>query len=135
MLIEKASRILVVDDSLIMGRIIVSLLRQLGYENVEVVAGPLAGMLKLHGGGIDLVICDYNMQPKSGPALLEEMRADPELCATPFIMVSAEARQDRVVAALHAGADGYLLKPFSAQMLKQRIDSVARGRQREAVLV
>jgi two-component system chemotaxis response regulator CheY len=115
-------QILVVDDYNTMVRIVRKLLKQIGYENVDEASnGEMAlGMIK--GKKYGLIISDWNMEPMTGYELLKHVRAAEETAKTPFILVTAESRPDNVVAAQKEGANEYLVKPFSAPVLREKID-------------
>jgi two-component system chemotaxis response regulator CheY len=116
--------ILIVDDYKTMIRIVRSLLQQIGFEDVdEAIDGSQAlGMMQQKKYG--LVISDWNMQPMTGYELLKKVRANWQIAKTPFIMVTAESTTDNVIAAKNAGVDNYIVKPFTAQTLKNKIDDV-----------
>jgi two-component system chemotaxis response regulator CheY len=116
--------ILIVDDSLTMGSIVQRLLVSLGYENVDRVTDVPAAFTQLRAKKYALLLSDWNMEPISGHTFLRELRADPALKTTPFIMMTAEAKSENVVAAKKAGVDGYIVKPFTAAALKAKIDGV-----------
>jgi len=107
-----------------MSRIMRGLLNQVGFQNVGVVHGGASALERLRTGKYRLVIADWNMEPMSGYDLLEEIRSDAALAATRFIMVSAESSWEHVLAARNAGANGFIIKPFTAAALKARIDRV-----------
>ena len=116
--------VLVVDDYATMVRIIRNLLKQLGFEDVDDAPDGTTALTKMRGKKYGLVISDWNMQPMSGYELLKEVRADPSLGGTPFIMVTAESKTENVIAAKQAGVDNYIVKPFNAQTLQHKIASV-----------
>jgi two-component system chemotaxis response regulator CheY len=116
--------VLVVDDYSTMVRIIRNLLRQLGFEHIDDANDGAAALAKMRTHKYGLVISDWNMEPMTGYDLLKEMRADPELGRTPFIMVSAESKTENVIAAKKAGVSNYIVKPFNAQTLKTKIEAV-----------
>ena len=116
--------ILVVDDYNTMVRIIRNLLRQLGFENVDAAPDGSAALAKMRDRSYALVISDWNMEPMTGYELLKQMRADPKLNTTPFIMVTAESKTENVIAAKQAGVNNYIVKPFNADTLKIKIDAV-----------
>ena len=116
--------ILVVDDYNTMIRIIRNLLKQLGYLNVDDANDGTSALAKMKEKTYRLVISDWNMAPMTGYELLREIRANPEYNATRFIMVTAESKTDNVIAAKKAGVDNYIVKPFNAQTLKSKIESV-----------
>jgi two-component system chemotaxis response regulator CheY len=116
--------VLVVDDYKTMIRIIKNLLRQIGFENVDEASDGTEALSKLREKKYGLVISDWNMEPMTGFELLKQVRADPNLGDIPFIMVTAEAKSENVVAAKKAGVNNYIVKPFNAQTLKGKIESV-----------
>jgi two-component system, chemotaxis family, chemotaxis protein CheY len=124
MAVDKNLPILIVDDYKTMLRIIRNLLRQLDFDNIdEATDGGMAlGMLRQKRYG--LVISDWNMQPVTGLELLRQVRADPELKALPFIMITAESKTENVIAAKEAGVSNYIVKPFNAETLKAKIGAV-----------
>jgi two-component system, chemotaxis family, chemotaxis protein CheY len=126
MAVDKSTPILVVDDYRTMVRIVRNLLHQLGFENVEDASDGVSALAKLRTQSFGLVISDWMMEPMSGIELLRQVRADPKLQALPFIMITAENRKDRVAEAERAGADAYVVKPFNAEVLSERIAAVMR---------
>ena len=116
--------VLVVDDYSTMVRIIRNLLRQLGFEHIDDANDGAAALAKMRTHKYGLVISDWNMEPMTGYDLLKQMRADPELGRTPFIMVTAESKTENVIAAKKAGVSNYIVKPFNAQTLKTKIEAV-----------
>ena len=116
--------ILVVDDYSTMIRIIRNLLKQLGFENVDDASDGSAALNKMRAKKYGLVISDWNMEPMTGLQLLQEVRADAKLKPMPFIMVTAESKTENVVAAKQAGVNNYIVKPFNAETLKKKIESV-----------
>ena len=116
--------ILVVDDYSTMIRIIRNLLKQLGFENVDDASDGSAALAKLQTKRYGLVISDWNMEPMTGYDLLKEVRADPNLATTPFIMITAESKTENVIAAKKAGVNNYIVKPFNAATLKNKIEAV-----------
>ena len=127
MAVDKSTPILVVDDYKTMVRIVRNLLHQLGFDSVDDADDGTSALAKLRAKRFGLVISDWAMEPMSGLELLQAMRADPELEALPFIMITAENRRDRVAMAEQAGADGYIVKPFNAEALSDRITRVMDG--------
>lgn len=119
-----AVRVLVVDDYATMRRIIRNLLTQIGFSDIEEAADGSEALTKLRAGGFGLVISDWNMEPMTGLQLLKEVRADARLKTVPFIMVTAESKTENVVAAKEAGVNNYIVKPFNADTLKKKIESV-----------
>ena len=116
--------ILVVDDYSTMIRIIRNLLKQLGFENVDDASDGSAALAKMQSKRYGLVISDWNMEPMTGYELLKEVRGSPALSKTPFIMVTAESKTENVIAAKKAGVSNYIVKPFNAQTLKTKIETV-----------
>jgi two-component system, chemotaxis family, chemotaxis protein CheY len=116
--------VLVVDDYSTMVRIIRNLLHQLGFSDVDDANDGAAALAKMRAKRYGLVISDWNMEPMSGYELLLQVRADPALGETPFIMVTAESKTDNVIAARKAGVNNYIVKPFNAQTLRTKIEAV-----------
>ena len=124
MAIDASMPILVVDDYSTMIRIIRNLLRQLGFVHIDDATDGSTALTKMHNRRYGLVISDWNMEPMTGYELLKQMRADPKLNTTPFIMVTAESKTENVIAAKQAGVNNYIVKPFNADTLKTKIDAV-----------
>ena len=124
MAVDLSMPVLVVDDYNTMVRIIRNLLRQLGFEHIDDASDGSVALEKMRQRKYGLVISDWNMEPMTGYDLLKEMRADPELGRTPFIMVTAESKTENVIAAKKAGVSNYIVKPFNAQTLKNKIEAV-----------
>jgi two-component system chemotaxis response regulator CheY len=122
--LDPSMPILVVDDYQTMIRIIRNLLKQLGFEDVDDALDGSQAMEKMRRRRYGLVISDWNMEPMTGYELLKVVRSDNSLRDTPFIMVTAESKTDNVVAAKKAGVSNYIVKPFNAQTLKAKIESV-----------
>lgn len=119
--------ILVVDDYDTMVRIIKKLLAQIGYENIDEASNGEEALAKIKQNSYGLIISDWNMEPMTGYELLKRIRADKTTAKTPFILVTAEAKPENVRAAQQAGVSNYLVKPFSAPVLKEKIEtSIAR---------
>ncbi len=116
--------VLIVDDYKTMLRIIKNLLKQIDFNSVEEASDGAEALAKLRNGNYGLVISDWNMQPMTGLELLQEVRADSRLRATPFIMVTAESKAENVVAAKQAGVSNYIVKPFNAETLRDKIEKV-----------
>ncbi len=124
MTVDRGLSILIVDDYKTMLRIIRNLLQQLGSSNIEEATDGTIALSKLRERPYGLVISDWNMQPMTGLELLREVRADAQLKATPFIMITAESKTENVIAAKEAGVSNYIVKPFNAETLKAKISSV-----------
>ncbi|MEM7696640.1 MAG: response regulator [Pseudomonadota bacterium] len=124
MSLDTSISVLVVDDYKTMIRIIKNLLKQIGYNDVDDAKDGTEALEKIKEKDYGLIISDWNMEPMTGYELLKAVRADPKTKETPFIMVTAEAKSDNVVAAKEAGVNNYIVKPFNAQTLKGKIESV-----------
>ena len=124
MAFDTSMPILVVDDYNTMVRIIRNLLRQLGFTDVDDAADGSAALTKMHDRKYGLVISDWNMEPMTGYDLLKQVRSNPDISTTPFIMITAESKTENVIAAKQAGADNYIIKPFNAETLKHKIEAV-----------
>jgi two-component system chemotaxis response regulator CheY len=121
---DKGIKVLIVDDYKTMLRIVRNLLKQLDFENVEEAMDGQEALAKLRAGNFGLVISDWNMAPMTGLDLLREVRADAKLKHTPFIMVTAESKTENVIAAKAAGVSNYIVKPFNAETLREKIEKV-----------
>ena len=124
MAVDKAMPVLIVDDYKTMLRIIRNLLKQLGFNNVDEASDGAEALNKMRSKSYGIIISDWNMEPMTGYELLKEVRADEMLKKTPFIMVTAESKTDNVIAAKKAGVNNYIVKPFNAATLKQKLSSV-----------
>jgi two-component system chemotaxis response regulator CheY len=124
MAVDMSMPVLVVDDYNTMIRIIRNLLGQLGFEQIDDASDGKVALAKMRERKYGLVISDWNMEPMTGYELLQQVRSDPNLRTTPFIMVTAESKTENVIAAKKAGVNNYIVKPFNAQTLKTKIDAV-----------
>ncbi|HEY4941427.1 MAG TPA: response regulator [Rhizomicrobium sp.] len=124
MTLDKKMRILIVDDYTTMLRILRNLLRQLDLNNVDEAQNGEEALFKLRKETFDLVISDWNMQPMTGIDLLRQVRTDLKLKRIPFIMVTAESKTENVIVAKQAGVSNYIVKPFNAETLRMKIESV-----------
>ena len=124
MAVDLSMSVLVVDDYSTMIRIIRNLLKQLGFENIDDAADGSAALNKMRAKKYGLVISDWNMEPMTGYDLLREVRADPNLATTPFIMITAVSKTENVIADKKAGVNNYIVKPFTAATLKTKIEAV-----------
>ena len=124
MAVDLSMPVLVVDDYNTMVRIIRNLLKQLGFEDVDDASDGASALAKMRAKKYGLVISDWNMAPMTGYDLLRQVRADPAIGKTPFIMVTAESKTENVIAAKRAGVDNYIVKPFNAQTLQHKIQEV-----------
>ena len=121
---DKNMRILIVDDFSTMRRIVKNLLNDLGYTNTtEADDGKTAWPL-LQAGGFEFVVTDWNMPGMTGIELLKAIRGDTRIAKTPVLMVTAEAQREQIIEAAQAGVNGYIIKPFTAQTLKEKIDKI-----------
>lgn len=124
-MVQKTIKILVVDDFPTMRRIIKNLLKDLGFENVDEAEDGAQGLEKLRNGGIfELVVSDWNMPNMDGLTMLKEIRADAALAKLPVLMVTAEAKKENIIAAAKAGASGYVVKPFTAAILEEKLNKI-----------
>ncbi|MDF2181367.1 chemotaxis response regulator CheY [Neptuniibacter sp. CAU 1671] len=121
---RKDIKILVVDDFSTMRRIIKNLLRDLGLTNVEEADDGQTALPILKRGDIEFLITDWNMPGMTGIELLKAVREDPALAQIPVLMVTAEAKKEQIIAAAQAGVNGYVVKPFTAAVLKEKIDKI-----------
>ena len=124
MAVDHSMPILVVDDYNTMVRIIRNLLKQLGFQDVDDASDGATALSKLRAKKYGLVISDWSMEPMTGYDLLKQVRADPVLGKTRFIMVTAESKTENVIAAKQAGVDNYIVKPFNAETLQHKIQAV-----------
>lgn len=118
-------KVLVVDDFPTMRRIVKNLLKQLGFENIDEAEDGAQALGKLKTGGYGLVVSDWNMPVMEGIDLLKHVREDETLKSIPFLMVTAEAEKDKVITAIKAGVDNYVVKPFTAEILKEKLEKIA----------
>ena len=124
MAVDKSMRILVVDDFHTMRRIVINLLKQLGFSNVVEASDGKEAFDVIKREKINLVISDWNMPNMTGLELVKAIRTTEEYKAIPFIMVTAEGKKDNVIAAVHAGVNNYVVKPFNAATLKEKLTKV-----------
>ena len=123
-MVDKNMKILVVDDFPTMRRIVRNLLKELGFSNVDEAEDGAAGLAKLKAGGFEFVVSDWNMPNMDGLAMLKEIRADAALASLPVLMVTAEAKKKNIIAAAQAGANGYVVKPFTAATLDEKLQKI-----------
>jgi two-component system chemotaxis response regulator CheY len=114
-------KILVVDDFSTMRRIVRNLLKELGFTNVDEAEDGAVALQKLKGGGFDFVVTDWNMPNMDGLTLLQSVRADAALKGLPVLMITAEAKKENIIAAAQSGASGYIVKPFTAATLNEKL--------------
>ena len=115
---------LVVDDFSTMRRIVRNLLKELGYNKIEEAEDGVDALEKIRAGQIDFVVADWNMPNMDGLELLKTIRADDALKHIPVMMVTAEAKKENIIAAAQAGASGYVVKPFTAAILEEKLNNV-----------
>ncbi|HEY9200882.1 MAG TPA: chemotaxis response regulator CheY [Gammaproteobacteria bacterium] len=121
---DKNMKILIVDDFSTMRRIIKNLLRDLGFNNTDEADDGNTGLPKLQSGNYDFLVTDWNMPGMTGIELLRAVRADERLKSLPVLMVTAEAKKEQIVMAAQEGVNGYIVKPFTAQTLKEKIEKI-----------
>ncbi|MDH5257539.1 MAG: chemotaxis response regulator CheY [Gammaproteobacteria bacterium] len=122
--LNKDMKILVVDDFSTMRRIIKNLLRDLGFTNTSDADDGQTAWPMLKSGSYDFLVTDWNMPGMTGIDLLKAVRADPDLASLPVLMVTAEQKKEQIVEAAQAGVNGYIVKPFTAITLKEKIDKI-----------
>lgn len=121
---DKNLKFLVVDDFSTMRRIVRNLIKELGYVNVDEAEDGVAALQKLRNHSFGFVISDWNMPNMDGLTLLQTIRADEQLKKIPVLMVTAEAKRENIMAAAQAGANGYVVKPFTAATLDEKLGKV-----------
>nr|WP_221799036.1 chemotaxis response regulator CheY [Oceanobacter mangrovi] len=121
---DKNMKILIVDDFSTMRRIVKNLLRDLGFTNTAEADDGSTALPMLQQGDFDFLVTDWNMPGMSGIDLLKKVRADERLRHLPVLMVTAEAKREQIVAAAQAGVNGYVVKPFTAAVLKEKIEKI-----------
>ncbi|HPI93105.1 MAG TPA: chemotaxis response regulator CheY [Deltaproteobacteria bacterium] len=124
MTLDKNMKILVVDDFSTMRRIVKNILRQLNFANIIEADDGSTGLEVLQREKIDLVVSDWNMPKMTGLELLKAVRADDALKHIPFLMVTAEAQQENIIEAVKSGVSNYIVKPFTAETLSQKINQI-----------
>jgi len=117
-------KILIVDDFSTMRRIITNLLHDLGFNNTEEADDGNSALPMLQNGDFDLLVTDWNIQGMTGIDLLKAVRADEKLSALPVLMVTAESKREQIIEAAQAGVNGYIVKPFTAVTLREKIDKI-----------
>ena len=121
---EKNLKVLVVDDFSTMRRIVRNLLKELGYTNVDEAEDGVAALQKLKGGTFQFVVTDWNMPNMTGLQLLKAIRADAGLKHLPVLMITAEAKKENIIEAAQSGASGYIVKPFTAGTLEEKMNKI-----------
>jgi len=122
--VDKNMKILVVDDFSTMRRIIKNLLRDLGFTNTHEADDGLTALPMLQTGNFDFLVSDWNMPGMTGIDLLKAVRADPNLASLPVLMVTAETKREQIIQAAEAGVNGYVIKPFTAGTLEEKISKI-----------
>ena len=122
--LNKNMKILIVDDFSTMRRIVKNLLRDLGFNNTQEADDGLTALPMLKKGEFDFVVTDWNMPGMQGIDLLKHIRADAELKHLPVLMITAEAKREQIIEAAQAGVNGYIVKPFTAATLKEKLDKI-----------
>ena len=120
------TKFLVVDDFSTMRRIVRNLLKELGFIKVEEAEDGVTALQKLRGGNFDFVVTDWNMPNMTGIDLLKNIRADAQLKSLPVLMITAEAKKENIVEAAQAGASGYIVKPFTAATLDEKLSKIMK---------
>jgi two-component system chemotaxis response regulator CheY len=123
---QESMKFLVVDDFSTMRRIVRNLLKELGFTNVDEAEDGAAALAKLKGGSFDFVISDWNMPNMTGIELLRAVRADATLCKLPVLMITAEAKKENIIEAAQAKANGYIVKPFTAAVLDEKLNKILK---------
>jgi two-component system chemotaxis response regulator CheY len=123
-------KFLVVDDFSTMRRIVRNLLKELGFNNVDEAEDGNAALQKLRSGTFDFVISDWNMPNMTGIELLRQVRADGALKHLPVLMITAEAKKENIIEAAQAGANGYIVKPFTAATLDEKLNKIFQAMQK-----
>jgi len=122
--VDKNMKILVVDDFSTMRRIIKNLLRELGFTNTSEADDGRTALPMLQNGNFDFLVTDWNMPGMQGIDLLKAVRADEKLASLPVLMVTAESKRDQIILAAQAGVNGYIVKPFTAHTLEEKINKI-----------
>ena len=125
-------KFLVVDDFSTMRRIVRNLLKELGFLNVDEAEDGAVALAKLTGEHFDFIVTDWNMPNMDGLTLLQQVRANPALKHLPVLMITAEAKKENIVAAAQAGASGYIVKPFTAATLSEKLNKIFEKLEKEA---
>ncbi len=129
---DKNLKFLVVDDFSTMRRIVRNLLKELGFINVDEAEDGVVALRKLQDGDYDFVVSDWNMPNMDGLTMLQTVRADNRLQKIPVLMVTAEAKKENIIAAAQAGASGYIVKPFTAAVLDEKLNKIFQNMESKA---
>lgn len=125
-------KFLVVDDFSTMRRIVRNLLKELGFTNVDEAEDGVVALQKLKGGDFEFVVTDWNMPNMTGIELLRAIRSDGELKHLPVLMITAEAKKENIIEAAQAGASGYIVKPFTAATLSEKLNKIFEKMEKKA---
>ena len=125
--VSRNMKILVVDDFSTMRRIVKNILHQLGFSNIEEAEDGKMALNRLKQGGVEFVISDWNMPNMMGIDLLRQVRSDDALKSLPFLMVTAESQKENVIEAVQAGVSNYIVKPFTAETLEQKLELIFKA--------
>ena len=125
--VSRNMKILVVDDFSTMRRIVKNILHQLGFSNIEEAEDGKVALNRLKDGGVEFVISDWNMPNMMGIDLLRQVRSDENLKKLPFLMVTAESQKENVIEAVQAGVSNYIVKPFTAETLEQKLELIFKA--------
>ncbi|MDR4502320.1 MAG: chemotaxis response regulator CheY [Nitrospirales bacterium] len=123
-MLDTNMKVLVVDDMSTMRRIVKNVLKQIGYSDIAEAENGQDAMAKLKTGGFGLVVSDWNMPVMPGIELLRNVRADADLKSLPFLMVTAEAQKENIIEAVQAGVSNYVVKPFTAEALQEKLEKI-----------
>jgi len=123
-ILNKNMKILIVDDFSTMRRIVKNLLRDLGFNNTQEADDGLTALPMLKKGEFDFVVTDWNMPGMQGIDLLKHIRSDDQLKHLPVLMITAEAKREQIIEAAQAGVNGYIVKPFTAATLKEKLEKI-----------
>lgn len=128
MITNKNLKFLVVDDFPTMRGIIRNFLKELGFSNVEEAEDGIDALKKLRDGNFGFVVSDWNMPNMDGLTMLQKVRTDESLKEIPFLMVTAEAKKENIIAAAQAGASGYIVKPFTIATLDEKLNKIFQNK-------
>ncbi len=120
-------KVLIIDDFATMRRILKNIIKQIGFTNIDEADDGKSALKALKNDKFDLILCDWNMPEMSGIDLLNKLKSDDQLKDTPFVMVTAEAQKDNIVKAVKAGVNSYIVKPFTADIVEQKLKKIFEG--------
>jgi len=123
-MLDLSLKVLVVDDFSTMRRIVKNLLKQIGYKDIDEAEDGVQALSKLQDGGYGLVVSDWNMPNMDGLEMLKAVRQDPAIKNIPVLMVTAEAEKEKVITAIQAGVNNYVVKPFTGEILKEKLNKI-----------